>query len=322
MPEPRLRISFVLALLVLLVTGLLPAPALGDAVPEGVPFKYIGGHIMTVPVRLSDNIGTTFIFDTGAGVSLISQKLADKLHCATTGTHSGQRMSGQTLQMPTCAVSSLRFGSCVQKNVPVGIWNMTGFIPDTAEFAGIEGFLSLNYFKNVPFTIDYPRKRFYIENEQSMKVRHENGVVVPVVADSKDNVEYTISVRVSVSKVVSALAVVDTGSGSLILDEKFMKRLGVDPDGKVVEAVDGTDETGNKYRRYFTTLPEAIHLTEAPKISQMHPRVQFQKIIHDGLIGDSFLSQFVVTYDLAHSQLIFARSGDTDKPKQLKERRK
>lgn len=34
-----------------------------------------------------------------------------------------------------------------------------------------------------------------------------------------------------------------------------------------------------------------------------------QKIIYDGLIRDQFLRNFVTTYDLARSRMIFALSG-------------
>jgi hypothetical protein len=34
----------------------------------------------------------------------------------------------------------------------------------------------------------------------------------------------------------------------------------------------------------------------------------FQKIIYDGLVGDSFLRDFVVTYDMGNSQMIFAQA--------------
>ena len=34
----------------------------------------------------------------------------------------------------------------------------------------------------------------------------------------------------------------------------------------------------------------------------------FQEIIHDGLIGDRFLRNFIVTYDLPRSRMIFAPS--------------
>jgi len=32
----------------------------------------------------------------------------------------------------------------------------------------------------------------------------------------------------------------------------------------------------------------------------------FQKIIHDGLVGDSFLRNFAVTYDVANARMIFS----------------
>ena len=43
------------------------------------------------------------------------------------------------------------------------------------------------------------------------------------------------------------------------------------------------------------------------EISQAHPEVMFQKIEHDALVGENFLSQFVVTFDLGHSQMIFRK---------------
>jgi hypothetical protein len=33
----------------------------------------------------------------------------------------------------------------------------------------------------------------------------------------------------------------------------------------------------------------------------------FQKIIYDGLVGDSFLRSFVVTFDVWNSRMVFAR---------------
>lgn len=35
----------------------------------------------------------------------------------------------------------------------------------------------------------------------------------------------------------------------------------------------------------------------------------FQELSYDGLIGDAFLRNFVTTYDLAHSRMIFAQPG-------------
>ncbi len=48
-----------------------------------------------------------------------------------------------------------------------------------------------------------------------------------------------------------------------------------------------------------------VHPTGAGEIAQPDPDVMFQRIIHDGLLGDTFLRRFAVTYDIAGSRLIF-----------------
>jgi hypothetical protein len=102
---------------------------------------------------------------------------------------------------------------------------------------------------------------------------------------------------------------VDTGSDILILDETLAADAGIDLRAPSVSKADGFDETGHAFARYFTALPGEISLTGAPACRQAKPKVMFQKIIHDGLLGDDFLRNFVTTYDLARSQMIFALRG-------------
>jgi hypothetical protein len=104
----------------------------------------------------------------------------------------------------------------------------------------------------------------------------------------------------------SALVEVDTGSGSLILNEKYMKSFGITAVSADVKVMHGKDETEHSYVRYFCKLPADVSLSAARNIQQCKPSVQFQKIIYDGLIGDSFLHTFTVTFDLAHKRMIFA----------------
>ena len=42
------------------------------------------------------------------------------------------------------------------------------------------------------------------------------------------------------------------------------------------------------------------------------PDVVFQRIIHDGLVGDAFLRNFVVTWDIAAAQIVLTphRAGE------------
>jgi hypothetical protein len=102
---------------------------------------------------------------------------------------------------------------------------------------------------------------------------------------------------------------VDTGSQGLILNTRYMKALHIDPADQQLKRSESKDETGHLNTRYYTRLPCRIKLKTALSndFSQSTPAVMFQKIIYDGLIGDTFLRQFTVTYDLPHSQMLFAK---------------
>ncbi len=275
-----------------------------NAETSELPFTYRGGHIICIPATLNSKKQSTFILDTGAGVNILSDKLQKEHASAATARHSGKRMSGQALQMKIATVPEIKVGAVQQKLSKVAIWNTEDLFGHSKEFADIAGILSLNFFRKVPFTLDYKRKVLILEDSESLKKRVATGIRVPVKIESKGDVELSIKVPISIDKNPRLFAEVDTGSDSLILDLRYMKSLNI-RNAKIKRVV-GKDETGHSFIRYFTELPGNICLKDAPSISQKKPDVMFQKIIHDGLIGNSFLKQFTVTYDLAHSQMIFS----------------
>ena len=96
------------------------------------------------------------------------------------------------------------------------------------------------------------------------------------------------------------------GSDLLILDERFAEETGAPLEGEDVRRVEGTDETGGRFVRTFTRLPGRIHPTHAPHLAQDEPEVQFQRIIHDGLVGDAFLRSFAVTFDVDAAEIVLS----------------
>lgn len=68
----------------------------------------------------------------------------------------------------------------------------------------------------------------------------------------------------------------------------------------------GVDETGYSWTRRFSTLAGSIHLTGAAETGQERPRVMFQEIIHDGLLGTAYLDRYRYTVDVAGSRLRLA----------------
>jgi hypothetical protein len=104
----------------------------------------------------------------------------------------------------------------------------------------------------------------------------------------------------------TVLVEVDTGSDCLILDARFMRECGLEVGGPGVSAREGVDETGHSYVRYDATLPGAVHLKAASETAQTDPKVIFQEIIHDGLIGSEHLYRYRFSFDLAGERLVLS----------------
>jgi predicted aspartyl protease len=265
-----------------------------------VPFRYVK-HMLAVPVAV-DGIKASFIFDTGIGVNLISPGLAAKVNCVPLGqTYTGRRMSGQEITMPVSVLGSLTLGDHTRTNVPVIVFDLAGM----SSRDGIDGFVSLTNFRSAPVTIDYPAGVIVIEDERSLAGRAERGTTVAIEVHEDGPYSTDVYLDLTLPGGRSVKVEVDTGSDSLILNQPFATQAGVDLEAEDTRKLTGQDETGHEYARYFTSLPGDISVAGAPTFRQQKPQVMFQEIIHDGLIGDTFLRNFVTTYDLANSRMIF-----------------
>lgn len=99
---------------------------------------------------------------------------------------------------------------------------------------------------------------------------------------------------------------VDTGSGNLILDTRLMPDCGVRIGDTGVTTKTGTDETGHPWTRHWATVSGKVHLAAAPETAQAGARVQFQDIIHDGLVGADYLDRYRTSFDLSGARLVLS----------------
>jgi hypothetical protein len=249
-----------------------------------VPFEYLA-HLVTVPA-IVNGVETTFVVDSGIGFTILRDTLPG---CVPTGeTFTGKRMSGQDVTVSLATAPSLVFGGEDRRDVQVGLLDMSAF-PDALGHVG--GFLSLAFFAETAFTVDYRRSRVVVGGPVE-------GAGVPCRA-VWDGPAVSLHMPLVLPDGRVAEVEVDMGSDALILDDRF-RELGAAEERRV----DGTDETGHAYTRRFTTLPGRIHVPGAPELGQDDPDVMFQSIIYDGLVGDQFLRRFAVTFDVASSRLV------------------
>ena len=281
-----------------------------------IPLSHAGGdsgaeHLLKVPVVVNGH-ATTFVFDTGIGITLVDDDLLARWGITPETSYTGKRMSGQEVTVPLARVPWLSVAGLRQDDVQVGVWDMDGFLPRTPEFAGVEGFLSLHALAEVAFTLDYARGALIVEDEASLAARVAAGSVVPLEVH-RDGPTLTVFFELLVPGGPPARVELDLGGRAIALDASFMERLGVDPEGEGVKRVEKRDETGFDYTRRFATVGGPIAPAAAPQLEQRDFTALFQEIIYDGLIGDDYLSRYTATFDLPRGRLILgprAPSGE------------
>lgn len=292
-----------LCFFLLLLTSCVSKTVKVDPDAQGaVPFTQIK-HLIKVPVKINDSISTNFILDTGIGITMISQKLCEQIQCKKDGKYTGQRMSGQKVTLPLSQISSLEVAGYKQKEVTVGIFDINEL---GKEFADVSGFISLNFFENEPFTIDYKNNTVILETSKSLAKRKKEGRAIPIMFD-RQGIALGIFMMMNIPNGKPARMEVDTGSDSLILNNTYMEQLGFQPSDSRLKRVEGKDETNHKFVRYFGQMEgEITPVKGGDKQKQKNPNIMFQNIIYDGLVGHDYFKNFIVTYNLPSAQIIIA----------------
>jgi hypothetical protein len=213
--------------------------------------------------------------------------------------------------VPLAGARSVRFGPIEQRSLEVGVIDLGEL--SVGEHP-IGGFLSLAFLAESPFTFDYRHEQVVVETPRSLDERRRAGDAVELSLE-RDGPSLVAFMPLTIPGGRSISVEVDTGSETLILDERFAAEVGIDLERPELRRMEGTDETGHAFVRTFARLAGVIHPTDEPELAQTEPEVMFQRIIHDGLIGDSFLRRFSATFDVEACSLILGPGeGDPGGP--------
>jgi predicted aspartyl protease len=119
-----------------------------------VKFHLAGGAqpLILLPVSVNGQGPFEFILDTGAGTSLLSPELAQKIGAKIIGAKEGQSPGGK-VSVSLAKVDSLAVGETRRDDVDVGIVDLS-HIGKTIG-AKIDGDLGYNFFNRFQITIDY-----------------------------------------------------------------------------------------------------------------------------------------------------------------------
>lgn len=294
--------------------------------PSSVPVRSGKKRALLLPVRIADSIEAEFLLDTGLGFNLVSPQLAKKLELESTPNHKVRPVTGGELDLSFARLSSLTVGNQRESDVEVVIGEPKSFVGTDGE-TKVDGILSLAFFRNHPFTIDFANQKIVLEDSDSLAKRKAAGTKVEGRLSDENvvlSVPLTLTERApdppkpgGIAGILStfsggapdppqAWVQVNTGCENLMLDSKLMFTLKVDATGANITETEPTDPNGLRYRSWASRLGK-IELLDNPTLKQEKAPVVFRKLLAEGVLGQDFLRQYTVTFDLPSSELIFAR---------------
>jgi Aspartyl protease len=239
--------------------------------------------------------GPSFALDTGGGVSVLAKGLVEKLGGKSYGTFTGFRLTGERLDLELFKVPELRVGPIVQKEVVVAGW-------DGLDKLHLDGIIGLDFFRAQPITVDFVHHQLIFETSVSLAQRRIAGRTVALRLDDQRGVSLTPFARFRVGS-RSAECEIDTGSQGYILNLRYMKQLGIDPNSSAVKRSEYTTILGNKELRYTAAVPTPS-LKGIPAVAGESVPALFEEIIYDCNVGIQYWAGRIVTFDVPNKVLL------------------
>jgi hypothetical protein len=244
-----------------------------------LPLETYLGRSLAIRTLINGHEGR-FLFDTGAGVTIISPSLADVLGCKPWGNLTGFRMTGERLDMPHCDDLIIE-SQGVSLPVPVvGVLDIMSLFDSDAP--KLDGAVGLDAFAGRAITLIIRRKQLVIESKGSLaqRARMATEVAIRVVRDA-EGVALAVDVAVPTAAGRAWMELDSGNGGSLVVSRAVAPLLNLDPADDKLQAA---------------TFKIAAGITVEGQVRA--PR----GMIMDGNIGSQFLANWCLTLDLANGR--------------------
>jgi hypothetical protein len=269
-----------LAVSMLTVAALLGAPRPAER-PTVIKLERFRKALWTVHITIDGHPGD-FLFDTGGGNTLVTAEYSRHLQCKFWGRTTGYNMFGKRANGPHCDNVQLKAGDA--SLTPVSI----STIDFGDRFAGDktpDGLLSLDAFDGKVITLDQRAGTITIETPATLAQRTKGMKELPLRV-SRECSARCLSVFVGVpTPEGTTWLILDSGAGGVsLISKEYAQVFGLDPERK----------------------EQQLKYDIAPGVPVDSP-VLVTDMIMDGNLGQPFMSQYVMTFDLAHSRLWLSR---------------
>lgn len=269
------------------------APAkVGFAGDQAVIPMELYGRKPVVEVKIDGKGPYKFFLDTGAGATVLDQKLADELKLPGDGTTKiGDPSDPEGIAANRNRIDALELGGATFSNFIGVSWDRSPIYKEGAP----RGVLGMPLFKELLLTVDYPGKRIVISRGSLSN------------ANGNDVLEYTYSERglfgipVKIGS-TEMTATLDTGSpGGISFPTEYMEKL---PLADKPKEIGRARTVGGEAVIYGAKLKDKVKLGgyvfDEPDVAF------FDRLVHLN-IGYGFIGQFAITIDQRSRRIKFQR---------------
>jgi predicted aspartyl protease len=289
---------FVACLFVIVSTHLADAQNKPDVVE--VPFTFERSSVI-VQVKVNGKGPYNMLLDTGAEQCGIDLNTASELGLKLTPIGGGKIVATGKKEnsLFLTKLPQIQLGSLTAKDL---LAVATDFSKISQRIGiPVHGVVGYNFLKNRIVQFDYPKQvaRFYAVSPFAAfgQAKMSNRIVLPFRFYGGDKFPIIDDVTVNGKKIKAEL---DTGhSGVLALTSAAIKRLGLEAETEDCEAETSEGALGTSVNRKckLKTLTVGTFTIESPSVSLRAPNSGLDQAPFEGLLGNDFFKDFVVTFD-------------------------
>ena len=241
--------------------------------PMKILFEFVEGDTAIVVPATINGKQVQMVLDTGAGIEALATNIAKDLGIKTTEILTGKRLNGDPLTIEMGAAESLSLGNIIRKNWLIAPLD---YFDRMSKEINVQGLLSLKFFEDRPFTIDYPQKFIVLETPESLAKRRNSGFTIPLFLTKEFSQALGVEIDLEVDRKWRQRAVVDTGSAPTKLDMPYFQKMGLSPHDPRLQRKSFNTIAKTRVDAIFLPIPGRIRLAGSEIDNDNHP-VRFQE---------------------------------------------
>lgn len=251
-------------------------------------------------IRASINgVEGNFMFDTGAGITLITKTFSSKINnfYKQDGGYTGFRETGEKVDADMYKANTLSIGGFVEKDPVFTVFDL--------DFGPVDGIISLKSLAGRPFTIDYEKREMIFETQKSLNAIKKRGRIVQLQLDASRDKSLDIFAYFMVDKKLALQFLIDSGAGAnvFIVNAKYIPALNIDT-AKAKKVYHPSEFNPKLKTTIYVSSLQSITTKDDPSINCNNVKASFiSGLIYDGAVSLNWIGKRI-TFDLNKPEMI------------------